>query len=135
MLSASSLNKNISLSLSLASIQAMNLLYGIKHDMCNHDACAQSPLRAWLQNHGEPSVKKFYKLTPENNYSGPLVFQAETEENNFVAYIDPENIFSMTDKFAQVINPVVTAVNICLLRHIKTSLIVLTFWLLSIFLK
>ncbi|XP_041373453.1 beta carbonic anhydrase 1-like [Gigantopelta aegis] len=82
--------------------KAMNMLYGIKHDMCNHAACSHSPLRAWLQKHGAPTVKKFAKLSPENNFSGPLIFQGETEENSFAAYIDPENNFSLPDKLSQV---------------------------------
>ncbi|XP_046548515.1 beta carbonic anhydrase 1-like [Haliotis rubra] len=79
--------------------KAMNALYGLRHD-CHHQV--GTPLQMWLKKHGQPTVSKFEKLEAGNNYSGPLTFQGETEKSNFDAYIDPENKFSMADKFSQV---------------------------------
>lgn len=47
------------------------------------------------------SLDKFQQLEI-TDYSKPLLFQAETPLRKFVAYIDPENKFSIEDKLSQV---------------------------------
>lgn len=47
------------------------------------------------------SLDKFQQLEL-TDYSKPLIFQAETPLRKFVAYIDPENQFSIEDKLSQI---------------------------------
>lgn len=60
-----------------------------------------SPLRAWLCAHAMSSLDKFQQLEI-TDYSKPLLFQAETPLRKFVAYIDPDNQFSIEDKLSQI---------------------------------
>jgi hypothetical protein len=46
-------------------------------------------------------LEKFQQLEV-SGYKKPLVFQAETPMRKFVAYIDPEDQFSVRDKLSQV---------------------------------
>lgn len=47
------------------------------------------------------SLDKFQQLEL-TDYTQPLLFQAETPLRKFVAYIDPENHFSIEDKLSQI---------------------------------
>lgn len=47
------------------------------------------------------SLDKFHQLEI-SDFSKPLLFQAETPLRKFVAYIDPENKFSIEDKLSQI---------------------------------
>ena len=60
-----------------------------------------SPLKAWLHRHGSSSLTKFEKLEL-HGFQTPLVFPMEGPFKQFVAYIDPDNKFSPTDKLSQV---------------------------------
>lgn len=60
-----------------------------------------SPLRAWLCSHAQSSLDKFQQLAL-SDYKTPLIFTAETPLRKFVAYIDPEDKFSVEDKLSQV---------------------------------
>ena len=60
-----------------------------------------SPLQLWLKKHGQDSVNKYDKLVAAGG-TGPIEFQAETEEKIFEAFIDPEDNFKDVDKFSQV---------------------------------
>lgn len=58
-------------------------------------------MRAWVFAHAMMSLDKFTQLEI-SDFSKPLLFQAETPLRKFVAYIDPENKFSMEDKLSQI---------------------------------
>lgn len=60
-----------------------------------------SPLRAWLCAHASSSLAKFQQLEV-TGFHEPIVFQAETPMRKFVAYIDPEDKFTIEDKLSQV---------------------------------
>lgn len=60
-----------------------------------------SPLRAWLCAHASSSLAKFQHLEV-TGFHEPIVFQAETPLRKFVAYIDPEDKFTIEDKLSQV---------------------------------
>ncbi|XP_075216066.1 carbonic anhydrase beta [Lycorma delicatula] len=82
--------------------KAMNLLYKLRDgNMASKENRRISPLRAWLCNHAESSLIKFQQLEVAG-YHTPLIFQSETPMRKFVAYIDPENKFSIEDKLSQV---------------------------------
>ncbi|KAL5004406.1 hypothetical protein ScPMuIL_017862 [Solemya velum] len=79
--------------------KAMNALYDIRHECDEHSG---SPLQLWLKKHGEPTVKKFSEMQENIELQRPLIFQAETENHNFEAIIDPENKYKIQDKLSQV---------------------------------
>lgn len=82
--------------------KAMNLLYRLKcEEFSSRDNRLISPLRAWLIAHANISLEKFAKLETEG-FHQPLLFQAETPMRKFVAYIDPDDKFSIEDKLSQV---------------------------------
>lgn len=86
----------------LPSFQAMNLLYSLQcQEFSSQKNRRISPLRAWLSAHASSSLEKFQQLEV-SGYQKPLVFQAETPMRKFVAYIDPEDKFSVADKLSQV---------------------------------
>ncbi|XP_047107500.1 beta carbonic anhydrase 1 isoform X1 [Schistocerca piceifrons] len=83
-------------------LNAMNLLHRLKcEEFSSRDNRLISPLRAWLIAHANASLKKFEKLET-GGFHQPLLFQAETPMRKFVAYIDPDNKFSIEDKLSQV---------------------------------
>lgn len=61
----------------------------------------RSPLKAWLHRHGSASLTKFEKLEL-HGFQEPLTFPMEGPFRQFVAYIDPEEKFNLTDKLSQV---------------------------------
>jgi carbonic anhydrase len=80
----------------------MNLLYSLQcEEFSSQENRRISPLRAWLSAHAISSLTKFQQLEI-SGYQNPLIFQAETPMRKFVAYIDPEDKFSVTDKLSQV---------------------------------
>ncbi|XP_046392794.1 beta carbonic anhydrase 1 isoform X1 [Ischnura elegans] len=82
--------------------KAMNLLHDLRNEeFSSVENRRRSPLRAWLCTHAQSSLTKFQQLQ-KTGYSSPMLFQAETPMRKFVAYIDPENRFSVTDKLSQV---------------------------------
>ncbi|GLG93132.1 hypothetical protein R5R35_012754 [Gryllus longicercus] len=82
--------------------KAMNLLHSLRcEEFSSQNNLRLSPLRGWLMNHGHMSLAKYQQLELEG-FCAPLVFQAETPMRKFVAYIDPENRFSIEDKLSQV---------------------------------
>lgn len=81
--------------------KAMNLLYSFKKGLeTNMKTLEHSPLKAWLHRHGSSSLTKFEKLEL-HGFQTPLVFPMEGPFKQFVAYIDPDNKFSPTDKLSQ----------------------------------
>ncbi|KAJ3657183.1 hypothetical protein Zmor_016203 [Zophobas morio] len=82
--------------------KAINLLYQLQDsEFASQDNRRISPLRAWLCTHALNSLEKFQQLAA-TDYSKPLIFQAETPMRKFVAYIDPENKFTLEDKLSQI---------------------------------
>lgn len=81
----------------------MNLLYELdkNKELATSDQQKLSPLKGWLCNHGAPSLEKFRHLE-KNGFKTPLMFEAEIPTRKFVAYIDPDDKFSITDKLSQV---------------------------------
>lgn len=80
----------------------MNLLHLLRDtEFASIDNRRLSPLRAWLCTHGISSLDKYLQLEAAG-FDTPLVFQAETPLRKIIAYIDPENKFSVTDKLSQV---------------------------------
>lgn len=60
-----------------------------------------SPLTHWVTHHGALSVAKYKELVQKGN-SKPLIFQGETPDTLFEAYIDPEKKLFEVDRFSQV---------------------------------
>ncbi|XP_076277185.1 carbonic anhydrase beta isoform X2 [Lasioglossum baleicum] len=82
--------------------KAMNLLYALRDEEFASKANRRiSPLRAWLCAHASSSLAKFQQLEV-SGFHQPIVFQAETPLRKFVAYIDPEDKFSIEDKLSQI---------------------------------
>ncbi|KAJ8933724.1 hypothetical protein NQ314_013854 [Rhamnusium bicolor] len=82
--------------------KAINLLYNLQDsNFASQDNRRMSPLRAWLSTHALTSLEKFQQLEL-TDYGKPLIFQAETPLRKFVAYIDPENNFTVEDKLSQI---------------------------------
>ncbi|VVC24333.1 Carbonic anhydrase [Cinara cedri] len=82
--------------------KAMNLLHLLRDtEFASIDNRRLSPLRSWLCTHGISSLDKYMQLEAAG-FDTPLVFQAETPLRKIIAYIDPENKFSVTDKLSQV---------------------------------
>ena len=80
----------------------MNLLYSFKKGVeTNMKTLERSPLKAWLHRHGSISLSLFEKLE-KNGFQEPLIFPMEGPFKQFVAYIDPDNKFTYTDKLSQV---------------------------------
>jgi carbonic anhydrase len=81
----------------------MNLLHelGKNKEMTSLVNKIESPLRGWLCNHAIASYEMFEQLETRG-FKMPLIFTAETPMKKFVAYIDPEDKFSVTDKLSQV---------------------------------
>jgi hypothetical protein len=77
----------------------MNLLYNTEGKQPQNPA--QSPLTHWVASHGAASYVK-YKELKKNGDSKPLVFQGETPNTLFEAYIDPEKKLHEVDRFSQV---------------------------------
>ncbi|CAG7730563.1 unnamed protein product, partial [Allacma fusca] len=82
--------------------KAMNLLYTLKDEALTCPVSQKrSALTGWLCNHGLSSLEKLVTLQ-ENGFDQPLLFEGETPLRKFVAYIDPENKFTIEDKLSQV---------------------------------
>ncbi|KAJ8891691.1 hypothetical protein PR048_004220 [Dryococelus australis] len=80
----------------------MNLLHALRdEEFASQDNRRISPLRAWLCAHASTSLDKYLQLEAAGFHT-PLTFQAETPMRRFVAYIDPEDKFAITDKLSQV---------------------------------
>ena len=84
--------------------QAMNLLYDLRDpSLATPEKLHMSPLSAWVCRHGSGSLTKLMQLKV-SDFKAPLVFEGELPMRRFVAYIDPEDQFSITDKLSQVSN-------------------------------
>ncbi|CAH0769303.1 unnamed protein product [Bemisia tabaci] len=82
--------------------KAMNLLHALQDvDFASKENRRISPLRAWLCTHAMSSLEKYQQLQVAGFHT-PLIFQSETPLRKFVAYIDPENKFSVEDKLSQI---------------------------------
>ncbi|RZF32743.1 hypothetical protein LSTR_LSTR005936 [Laodelphax striatellus] len=82
--------------------KAMNLLHKLRDEkFASKDNRRISPLRAWLCTHAQSSLDKFQQLELAG-YHTPLIFQSETPMRKFIAYIDPDDRFSIEDKLSQV---------------------------------
>jgi len=82
--------------------KAMNLLYDLRDPaLATPEKLHMSPLSAWVCRHGSNSLTKLMQLEV-SGFDKPLVFEGELPMRRFVAYIDPENQFSVTDKLSQV---------------------------------
>lgn len=80
----------------------MNLLYKLRDsEFSSKENRRISPLRAWLCTHAMSSLDKYQQLEVAG-FETPLIFQAETPMRKIIAYIDPENKFSIEDKLSQV---------------------------------
>ncbi|XP_064638967.1 beta carbonic anhydrase 1-like [Lineus longissimus] len=77
--------------------KAMNTLWSLKDEVESQEG---SPLQLWMKRHAKSSLKKFGPIL--GGKRGPLVFQAETPQHTFEAFIDVENKFNITDKLSQV---------------------------------
>lgn len=80
----------------------MNLLYALRDEEYSSQTNRRiSPLKAWMCAHASSSLDK-YKNLIKDGFETPLLFEAETPQRQFVAYIDPENKFCTEDKLSQV---------------------------------
>ena len=80
----------------------MNLLYSFKKGVeTNMTTLERSPLKAWLHRHGSVSLTKFEQLEV-HGFTQPLTFPMYGPFKQFIAYIDPDNKFTLTDKLSQV---------------------------------
>lgn len=82
--------------------KAINLLYQLQDpEFASQENRRISPLRAWMCTHANSSLEKF-KYLKSVGLDKPLTFSSETPMRKFVAYIDPENKFSIEDKLSQI---------------------------------
>lgn len=80
----------------------MNLLYALRDEEYSSQTNRRiSPLKAWMCAHASSSLEKYKHLVTQG-LNTPLIFEAETPQRQFVAYIDPENKFCTEDKLSQV---------------------------------
>nr|ADD91464.1 hypothetical protein [Adineta vaga] len=80
--------------------KAMNLLYRIRNEI---SIPSKNPLEQWLKTHAKGTVEQFQKLELSGDYRQKLVFaSAQHHEDDFEAYIDPNNEFKSSDKLSQV---------------------------------
>ncbi|XP_063234156.1 beta carbonic anhydrase 1 isoform X3 [Bacillus rossius redtenbacheri] len=85
--------------------KAMNLLHALRDEQFSSQENRRiSPLRAWLCAHASSSLDKYSQLEAAG-FHAPLTFQAETPMRRFVAYIDPEDRFAVSDKLSQIQRP------------------------------
>lgn len=100
--------------------KAINLLYKLQDkEFASRENRIISPLRSWLCTHASTSLEKFQHLIENGErilkisfrkfnlwivlgLDKPLSFTAETPLRKFVAYIDPENKFTIEDKLSQI---------------------------------
>ena len=81
----------------------MNLLYCLRdNDFSSDKNLKASPLRAWMFRHARSSINKFNILENSDFHNNPLTFKAEGPNKEFLAYIDPDDRFNITDKLSQV---------------------------------
>lgn len=80
--------------------KAMNLLYSIRNDISTP---SKSPLEQWLKTHAKGTVDQFKKLESSGDFKRKLIFaSAQNSEDDFEAYIDPNDEFIVSDKLSQV---------------------------------
>jgi len=78
----------------------MNLLHSIRNDL---KSPSKGPLEDWLRVHGRGTLEQFQKLESSPGFDRKLVFAgAQHQEDDFEAFIDPQNQFKPSDKFSQV---------------------------------
>jgi carbonic anhydrase len=81
--------------------KAMNLLYQIRNDISTPST---SPLEQWLKTHAKGTVEQFKKLESSGDYKQKLIFSsAQNRDDDFEAYIDPNDEFKPSDKLSQVL--------------------------------
>lgn len=101
--------------------KAMNLLYELRDpEVASIKNQRLSPLKAWLCRHAKKSLNKF-ELFVDKDLRGPMEFSSEIPQRRFVAYIDPEDHFSITDKLSQ-INTLQQVENIASYSFLKPGL-------------
>ena len=77
----------------------LNMLFEMRNNMDSNIGPNSSELKKWLYLNGKDTVDKF-KTFEKSGFKKALTF---TQTNNqFEAYIDPENQFSAADKFSQI---------------------------------
>ncbi|CAF1079149.1 unnamed protein product [Adineta ricciae] len=80
--------------------KAMNLLYRIRNEI---SIPSKNPLDQWLKVHAKGTVEQFQKLESSGDFKRKLVFaSAQHHEDDFEAYIDPNNEYKPSDKLSQV---------------------------------
>ena len=80
--------------------KAMNLLYKIRDEISTP---SKSPLEQWLKTHATGTVEQFKKLESSGDYKRKLIFVSpQHHEDDFEAFIDPNNEFKYSDKLSQV---------------------------------
>jgi hypothetical protein len=78
----------------------MNLLYSIRNDL---KSPSKGPLEDWLRLHAGGTVEQFKKLESSGDYKRKLIFaSAQHHEDDFEAFIDPNDEFKYSDKLSQV---------------------------------
>ncbi|XP_059153747.1 beta carbonic anhydrase 1-like [Physella acuta] len=86
--------------------KAAHALYEIRHKCDHMHYLMDSPLRTWVALHGSRTVEKFFQVFPEDRLSPaelkePMVFPVNLGGQDISARIDPDNHFSIQDKFSQ----------------------------------
>ena len=101
--------------------KAMNLLYRIRNEI---SIPSKNPLDQWLKVHAKGTVEQFQKLESSGDFKRKLVFaSAQHHEDDFEAYIDPNNEYKPSDKLSQVKIPfVIIKSDVCYLgEYIGTN--------------
>uniref|UniRef100_A0A2C9K935 Carbonic anhydrase n=1 Tax=Biomphalaria glabrata TaxID=6526 RepID=A0A2C9K935_BIOGL len=88
--------------------KAAQALFEIRHNCDHQHFLLDSPLRTWVALHGSRTVEKFSKIYSEENQLNdsyhlkePLHFTVNLTGQDVDAIIDPDNQFSIQDKFSQ----------------------------------
>lgn len=81
----------------------MNLLYTLRNrEERTPDKRRMSPLKAWLCAHAANSSLDRFLKWKDAGMKDPLIFSSETPLRKFIAYIDPEDKFTVEDKLSQI---------------------------------
>lgn len=84
-----------------ADCKAMNLVHDNRNEIFKPPKTEkQSVLKSWLMSNSLPTIRKYFEFE-KGNFKKSVTFSI-TENQNFEAFIDPENLYANNDKFSMI---------------------------------
>lgn len=80
--------------------KTMNLLFSMRHNLDSHMNISKNELKKWLWVNGKDTIDKYLKFE-QSGFKDKLSF-SDCNYNKFDAYIDPENVLDIKEKFSQI---------------------------------